>query len=276
MKKLILIATIIMLAAACGPRQQAEQEAEHLPEPAVLQAGKLLGIRVYTIEFAPGVTPDEFSDFIKEKFNPAYEKHHPGVKLFPLLGRTGECVDCWSTLYLFESVEVRDKYFTADGSRIEVSKEVSEKMQPLLEELFQMAEWTSTHTDWEIMGDTGIPGPELQAGNLLGLHTINYELAPGVTLDEYLDFIKNEYVSALKKHFPGGNGFVLSSRTPECADCYGLLFVFESVEVRDRYWRDDGSYTELGQASLEKMQPVFEEMSKLGEYTTTYTDWVIQ
>ncbi len=275
MKKLIFIATITMLATACGPRQPAE-EAEHLPEPAVLQAGNLLGHHTLHYELAPGVTTDELLDFTKDKFHPAYEKHHPGLKLFPLSGRTGECVDCWSTLYVFESTGVRDKYFTADGSRTELSMAALEKMQPEMEELLQMVEYTTTYTDWEIIGDTGTPGPELQAGNLLGLHTMHYELAPGVTIDESIDFMKDEHGPAFEKHFPGGRFFILKGRTGEGADCYGWLFVFESVEVRDKYFKADGSYTELGQANLEKMQPVIERGSKFGEYTTTYTDWVIQ
>jgi len=34
--------------------------------------------------------------------------------------------------------------------------------------------------------------------------------------------------------------------------------------------------TELGEAVNEKMTPVNEELNKLGTWTTTYTDWVIQ
>ena len=116
----------------------------------------------------------------------------------------------------------------------------------------------------------------LQAGSLLGLHTVNYELAPGVTLDEYLDFLKNEYAPAWETHFPGIKGYVLEGRTGECAGCTGFLFFIESDEVRDKYWRDDGSYTELGIAANEKMQPLIEERDKLAEHSTSYTDWEIQ
>ncbi len=122
-----------------------------------------------------------------------------------------------------------------------------------------------------------LPEPAvLQAGNLLGLHTIHYELAPGVTLDEYLEFMKDEYAPAWEEHFPGVKGFVLRGRTGECEGCTGFLFFIESVEVRDKYWKEDGSFTELGEAADEKMQLSIEEGSKFGESTTTYTDWLIQ
>ncbi len=284
MKKLFFIVTMIMLATACGQRQPAEKEAEQLPaeeaeqlaEPAVLQTGKLLGLHTMHYELAPGVTTDQLIDFGKNKYFPEAEKHFPGMKGYVIKGRTGECVDCLGHLIFFETTGIRDQYFTADGSRIEFSSEASEQMQPIIEEMRQMAEWTSTHTDWEIIGDSGSPGPELQSGNLLGIHTIHYELAPGVTRDEYLDFIRDASIPAWEKHFSGFRTYLLHGRTGECVDCIGFLFFFESVEVRDRYWRADGSYNELGEAAFEKMQPVIEEMSKLGEWSTSYTDWLIQ
>jgi len=122
-----------------------------------------------------------------------------------------------------------------------------------------------------------LPEPAvLQSGNLLGLHTISYELATGVTLDEYLDLLKDEYAPAWEEHFPGTKGFILRGRTGECAGCIGFLFFIESFEVRDKYWNDDGSFTEVGEAANEKMQPVIEKRDKLAEHSTSYTDWLIQ
>ncbi len=105
---------------------------------------------------------------------------------------------------------------------------------------------------------------------------MNYELAPGVTTDQLIDFGKNKYFPEPEKHFPGMKGYVIKGRTGECVDCLGHLIFFESTGIRDQYWKADGSYTELGQASLEKMQPVIAEENKFGESTTTYTDWLIQ
>ena len=159
MKKLIFIATMVMLAAACGPRQPAEQVAEqlpeevaeHLPEPAVLQAGNLLGLHTIHYELAPGVTRDEYLDFMKDEYAPAWEKHFPGVKGFVLEGRTGECVGCTGFLFFIESAEVRDKYWKADGSYTELGEAANEKMQPVIEEMRKLGEYTTTYTDWLIL-----------------------------------------------------------------------------------------------------------------------------
>ena len=283
MKKLIFISTMVMLATACNSRRPAEHEAEQLPAPEteqstvpVLQAGNLLGHHVYTLELAPGVTADQLINFDRDRYIPEAEKHFPGLKGYVIKGRTGECVDCLGSLIFFESTGIRDKYWKEDGSFTELGETVAANMQPVMEEMSKLGESTTTYTDWEIIGDSGVSGPELQPGNLLGLHTIHSELAPGVTEDEWLDFMKEEYVPAFEKHVPGGRLFILRGRTGECVDCTGLLYFFESGEVRDRYFEADGSYNELGQAAYEKMQPVIEDMDKLGEWSTSYTDWLIQ
>jgi len=64
--------------------------------------------------------------------------------------------------------------------------------------------------------------------------------------------------------------------TGECVGCIGFLYFMESAEVRDKYWKEDGSYTELGEAAFEKIQPVMVEFGQLAEWSTSYTDWLIQ
>jgi len=49
----------------------------------------------------------------------------------------------------------------------------------------------------------------------------------------------------------------------------------ESEEIRDKYYHDDGSATEFGQAAAEKMKPILEEAEKFGKLERTYTDWII-
>ena len=274
MKKLVFVTVMIILAAACGPRQPAEQEAEQSPGP-VLQTGNLLGHHVFTFEPAPGVTTDQLIDFGKNKYFFEAEKHFPGLKGYVLKGRTGECVDCISHLVFFESTGIRDKYWKADGSYTEVGEAASEKMQPVMEEMSQLTEFTYYYTDWEIIGDTGAPGPVLQSGNVLGIHVASYELAPGVTEDEWINFFKEKWHPEFEMHFEGARVFLLRGLRGEYMDQMGTLFYFESVEVRDKYWKEDGSYTELGQAAFDKMQPISEKANELAEWSSSYTDWMI-
>jgi hypothetical protein len=57
---------------------------------------------------------------------------------------------------------------------------------------------------------------------------------------------------------------------------FGRLFYFESEEIRDKYINDDESLTKEGEAALEKISSVREELLKLGTRTGEYTDWIIQ
>ena len=52
--------------------------------------------------------------------------------------------------------------------------------------------------------------------------------------------------------------------------------VLEMLENGDMDVDEDGSLNEIGIAVQEKLNPVLEELEKLGTYTTKYTDWVIQ
>lgn len=54
-----------------------------------------------------------------------------------------------------------------------------------------------------------------------------------------------------------------------------MLIVIKSQKERDKYYKDDGSNSKLGNSAAEKMKTVEEAMKKIGTYTTTYTDWLL-
>ena len=62
----------------------------------------------------------------------------------------------------------------------------------------------------------------------------------------------------------------------ECVDCISFLMLFPSDDIRKKYWKEEGVYTELGNAAREKMGPVTEELAEFGKIVDKYTDWVIQ
>ena len=147
---------MIMLAAACGPRQPTEQEAEQLPTPEteqptvpVLRTGNLLGLHTVYYELAPGVTTDQLIDFGKNKYFPEAEKHFPGLKGYVIKGRTGECVDCLGHLIFFESTGIRDQYWKADGGFTDPGMEARGKVS-FWDESYELAKWSTSSTDWLI------------------------------------------------------------------------------------------------------------------------------
>jgi hypothetical protein len=118
--------------------------------------------------------------------------------------------------------------------------------------------------------------PLLSKGMLLGLHYSQPVLNPGVSMDQYQDFVKTKMIPAYEKNFKGSKVYLLKGKRGDFADKYGMLIVFPSEAARDKYWNADG-LTELGESAMKKMQPIQDEAGKLVKSDTDlFTDWIIQ
>ena len=116
----------------------------------------------------------------------------------------------------------------------------------------------------------------LQKGNLVGMHVITFDLKPGYTVDQAIDFYNNKYKPAVEESFPGMKAYIVKGIRGENENRIGQIEVFESEAVRDKYYQKDGSLTVAGNEALKKIQPVMDEFVPMGTFTTVYTDWVIQ
>ena len=119
-------------------------------------------------------------------------------------------------------------------------------------------------------------GQTFQKGNLVGHHVMTINLDPDATMNQFKDFILNKFIPEFEKNFPGMKMYLAKGIRGENENSYASISLFESVEIRNKYYNEDGSPTELGNSAMEKLQPIIEEGSKLGTFTSTYTDWVIQ
>jgi len=116
----------------------------------------------------------------------------------------------------------------------------------------------------------------LQKGNLIGFHILTITPNPDVTFNQYMDFFMHKWVPKYEESFPGLKLFVVKGERGENNNRVGLLFLFESAEIRDKYWpkMDEGS--ELAQQGFDKLRPTSIEMQKLGTWSSVHTDWVVQ
>lgn len=124
---------------------------------------------------------------------------------------------------------------------------------------------------------TGIAfGQTLQKGNLVGLHIVSLNLHPDVTLNQYLDFVIHKVVPEYEKNFPGIKYFIAKGIRGENENSFAYFVVFESENVRNKYWGKEDVYTDIGTSAMEKMEPILTKLNELGTASTTYTDWLIQ
>jgi hypothetical protein len=118
-------------------------------------------------------------------------------------------------------------------------------------------------------------GQNLQKGNLIGTHVISVALQPGATMEKYMDFYKGKVVPEYEKAFSGMKAYVVKSIRGVNKDSFGGFMVFKTEADRDKYFKADGSYTEIGNAAYAKLKPVLDELSKLGAMTSVYNDWLV-
>lgn len=116
----------------------------------------------------------------------------------------------------------------------------------------------------------------LQKGNIVGIHHLKIDLKSGVTLEEYINFWDHIVLPAYRAQMEGAHIETAYGLRGDCKACLGMMIVLESEDVRNRYWKADGSWTDYGMKKLERINFVFEELtSNYGSFSSTHTDWII-
>jgi hypothetical protein len=119
-------------------------------------------------------------------------------------------------------------------------------------------------------------GQPLKKGNTIGLHVSTIFLNPDVTMNQYIAFCKTKLFPAFEENMPGIKCFLAKGIKGEYLDSYSFIMFWESKSIMEKYFKPDGSSTEAGKASFDKMKPVTDEWNKMGRIVDKYTDWEIQ
>lgn len=123
---------------------------------------------------------------------------------------------------------------------------------------------------------TGVAfGQTLQKGEVVAFHRYELTLNAGVSIDQYMDFWENKIIPQAEKVFSGLKAHMLKGIGVDNTHEYAGLYVYESMDVLRKYWNEEGFPTEKGAEAMAKLQPLLDELSKLGTYTQTPSDWVI-
>lgn len=125
-----------------------------------------------------------------------------------------------------------------------------------------------------VVGTVG--AQELKKGSLVGVHVMTVKLAPGVTIEKFTEFYVKKLIPQVERHRTGWKLYPVKRIRGEQADGFGVMFVIDSEANRDRLYNADGSSSELGKATEAKIQPIRDELKRLGTITAdVYTDWLV-
>ena len=118
-------------------------------------------------------------------------------------------------------------------------------------------------------------GQSFQKGGVVGIHEWTLKLNPDVTMNQFLELWDSKALPLMKKAIPEQTPFLLKGIGADNKYEYVGLYYYNSLEDLRKYWKEDGTPTEKGAAAMVSYGPLFEEMSKLGEFTYTAKDWII-
>ena len=121
-----------------------------------LQKGSHFGLQALEITLDPDVTLNQYLDFTLNTFIPEVEKHFPGMKAFVMgggmeIGAGEEGNVEYSIIYYFESEEVFNKYFDAEGNPNDAFMEAIEKLGPTSEKYDKLGTNIAPTLGWMIL-----------------------------------------------------------------------------------------------------------------------------
>lgn len=119
-------------------------------------------------------------------------------------------------------------------------------------------------------------GQSLQKGNLMAIHTLEITPNPDVSFNDFMDHFTGEFIPKYEESFPGLHFYVLRGDRGEGENKVGMLILSESTDVRDLYWPAPDSTSAEAIKAFEKMGAAWEDMQKYGNFSSVYTDWLVE
>ena len=119
-------------------------------------------------------------------------------------------------------------------------------------------------------------GQSLQKGNLVGMHVLTVNLNPDVTMNQFLHFYSSKVIPQVETNFPGWKAYLVKGVRGENENKFGVIYVIDSEDDRNKLFNEDGSANELGNSIMQNIQPIMDESNQLGTWTSVYTDWLVQ
>lgn len=152
----------------------------------------------------------------------------------------------------------------------------------IMDEGKYVATWERGHSGWLInrfiwTSDQAFAGGHnLQAGHMLGIHTLEITLKEDVTFSDFEKFYKETYIPSFERSFPGIQLYLLKVDRGESTGKYGELYFARSLEERDYFEPGPGNLSDKGMEGFELLKPIQEKLNDMVEFKRVYSDWVVQ
>ena len=141
MRKLLVISALLLFAGIAFGQ--------------TLNKGSIIAVHNYDIIFQPDVTSNQFLEFMEKTYIPKFEKAFPGTTLVSLMGDRGALVNKYGGMIIFDSIELRDKYYPIadeEGEGTGWNEEQQKTVQMLNEGMSKLViSFERTYTDWKIL-----------------------------------------------------------------------------------------------------------------------------
>lgn len=236
-----LITTLAALTPASTQTMPTAPRAAVTTDTLWLHEGALFG--AYTLVLRPDVDTTALERFLRRDYFPAWANLIPGSRVYYLEGERGARPKTKVFFWIFESLAERAKYYPQDG----VSTPEYRRRRATVDWLYadstldrHATAYEDAYTDFVIISkDDGDRTPWLRPGAVMGFH--EFTLRPGVDTAAFERFLVEEFARAGAYAMPGAKPFFLKGDRGAHANGYGMLWMFESAAVRDRYFPAPGS-----------------------------------
>lgn len=113
-----------------------------------IQKGSLIGVHIVVLK--EGVKMQDYADFCKAKWIPAFEKAYPGAKAYLLKSARGIDSGSMGVIMMFKSEADRNKYWTTTGNMTPAGVAANKKMADAIgkDEKFEDFSAPDQYNDW--------------------------------------------------------------------------------------------------------------------------------
>lgn len=251
-----------------------------MPAKNWLKPGAVVGL--YHMLVKDSIDQAEHETFLKNEYFSTWSDLVPGSRTYYLKGERGERNGQHVFFWIFDSIDDRNRYYpTKDESTAEYDK-LQERVDWLYtdDKFYKYAKPAAW--DFNFSTDFVFFAPRdddrkiwLRPGAVAGMHYL--KLKPNADSDKFEKFIVEEWAPARSSSVPQSKFFFLKGERGKMEGQYAGLWVFESKEVRDKYFPKAGEASALYDKIQKRWAGIEEKLNQFidGWENELQTDYVV-